>query len=99
MSLVFVIFTVQIVFGAWDNFWHHEITERLPAKRAAAKELSLHAVREGLYGVILFGLAWYEWRGFWAIVFVAMLMAEIFTTRRCRRFCSRGGRCRRRSLR
>jgi uncharacterized protein len=80
MSLVFMIFTVQIVLGALDNFWHHEITERLPAKRAAATELSWHAVREGLYGVILFGLAWYEWRGAWAIVLAAMLVAEILTT-------------------
>jgi uncharacterized protein len=80
MSLVFMILTVQIVLGALDNFWHHEITERLPAKRAAAKELSLHAVREGLYGIILFGLAWYEWRGGWMIVLATMLIAEILTT-------------------
>src|SRR5687767_5549356 len=80
MSLVFMIFTVQIVLGALDNFWHHEITERLPAKRAAATELSWHAVREGLYGAILFGLAWYEWRGAWAVFFAAMLLAEILTT-------------------
>jgi len=80
MNLVFTILTVQVVLGALDSFWHHEITERLPAKRAAAKELTLHSVREVLYGVVLFGLAWYEWRGVWAIVFAAILVTEVVTT-------------------
>ena len=32
MSLFFTLITIQAVLGALDNLWHHEITERLPAK-------------------------------------------------------------------
>jgi hypothetical protein len=36
MSLVFSLITLQALLGGLDNFWHHEITERLPARRTAA---------------------------------------------------------------
>ena len=66
MNTVFLVLSVQIVLGAFDNLWHHEITERLPSKRGARHELALHAAREFLYAVIFLGFAWYEWRGAWA---------------------------------
>ena len=80
MSLLFSLITVQVALGAFDNLWHHEITERLPAKRAAALETGLHAAREFLYAFIFFALAWYEWHGFWAMVLAAVIVAEILIT-------------------
>jgi hypothetical protein len=62
MTLLFSLIVVQALLGAFDNLWHHEFTERLPHKRAAAPELKLHAARELLYAYLFFALAWYEWR-------------------------------------
>jgi uncharacterized protein (TIGR01777 family) len=77
MNLLFTLITVQALLGAFDNLWHHEITQRLPAKRAAACETGLHAARELLYAFIFFALAWYEWRGAWALLLAAVVIAEI----------------------
>lgn len=77
MNLLFTLITVQALLGAFDNLWHHEIVERLPAKRAAAYETGLHALRELLYAFIFFALAWYEWHGTWALVLAALIVAEI----------------------
>jgi len=77
MNLLFTLITVQAVMGAFDELWHHEIKERLPAKRAAARELSLHAIRELLYAFIFFALAWYEWHGAWAVLLAAVVIIEI----------------------
>ena len=80
MSIVFIVLSVQIALGALDNLWHHEITERLPAKRGARTELTLHSIREFLYAVIFVGFGWYEWRGLWAWLLAALLMIEISVT-------------------
>lgn len=77
MNLLFALITAQVVMGAFDELWHHEIKERLPAKRAAARETALHAAREFLYALIFFALAWYEWRGAWALLLAAVIIAEI----------------------
>jgi uncharacterized protein len=80
MSAAYVLLTVQALLGALDNLWHHEIIERLPARRAAAPELSLHAARELLYGLLFLGLAWLEWHGPWSLVLAAALLAEVAIT-------------------
>src|SRR5262245_43096744 len=80
MTLFFTLLTVQAVLGGVDNLWHHEITERLPARRAAALETSLHAARELLYAFVFFALAWYEWRGAWAVLIAAAMLFEIVIT-------------------
>src|SRR5579862_322514 len=80
MSVPFILITLQALLGGIDNLWHHEITERLPAKRAAATELSLHALREFLYAFIFLALAWFQWRGYWAFLIVAVLALEIAVT-------------------
>src|SRR5581483_11668945 len=71
---------LQTLLGGFDNLWHHEITERLPAKRSAAGELTLHAARELIYSGIFLQLAWLEMRGAWVILLVAMLGLEISIT-------------------
>lgn len=80
MFVAFALITVQALLGGIDNLWHHEITERLPARRAAAGELSLHALRELLYAFIFLGLAWFRWQGYWAFVIAAVLSLEIVVT-------------------
>jgi uncharacterized protein (TIGR01777 family) len=80
MLAAFVLITIQALLGGVDNFWHHEVTERLPARRGAAGELSLHAARESLYAFLFIGLAWFQWQGYWAALIAAVLIAEIVVT-------------------
>ena len=80
MNAVLCLMLVQVVLGAYDSIWHHEITQRLPSRRAARRELVLHGARELLYGVIFLGLAWREWHGTWAWALAALLLAEILLT-------------------
>ena len=80
MNTVFIVLAAQIVLGALDNLWHHEITEQLASKRSARKELALHAVREFLYAIIFFSLAWYAWHGTWALVLGLLFIIELAVT-------------------
>ncbi|MDJ0942988.1 MAG: TIGR01777 family oxidoreductase [Kiloniellales bacterium] len=80
MELVLYLFLVQAPLGAFDIVYHHEITERLTWRRAAVAELRLHAARNLFYVVIFFSLAWIEWRGIYAWLFAAVLVAEIGIT-------------------
>jgi uncharacterized protein len=80
MSVPFILITIQALLGGIDNLWHHEISERLWARRAAAGELSLHALREFLYGFIFLGLAWFRWQGYWAFLIAGVLVLEIVVT-------------------
>jgi uncharacterized protein (TIGR01777 family) len=80
MSLVLALLTIQIALGAFDNLWHHEITERLPAKRAARAELATHALRELCYGLLFGALAWWSWHGTWCFAVAAVLLAEVAVT-------------------
>ncbi|MGC1460279.1 MAG: TIGR01777 family oxidoreductase, partial [Steroidobacteraceae bacterium] len=76
----FTLITIQALMGGFDNLWHHEITERLPARRSAANELALHALRELLYGFVFFAIAWYRWQGAWAILIGGVLALEVLVT-------------------
>lgn len=77
MTALLTLLTVQAVLGGIDNLWHHEIRERLPAKRSATHELSLHAAREFIYALVFLALAWSEWHGGWALVLAALVLVEI----------------------
>lgn len=80
MTIILSLLLVQCLMGAYDSLWHHEITERLPYKRSARRELLLHSSREFLYAVIFFGLAWREWRGLWAWLLATLLLIEVLLT-------------------
>lgn len=80
MNAVFIVLTVQIVLGAFDNFWHHELTQRLPARRSARGEIALHATREFVYAGLFLALAWATWNGTWAYVLVSLFALEIAVT-------------------
>jgi uncharacterized protein (TIGR01777 family) len=80
MNPIFLLLSVQAALGAFDNLWHHELEARLPQRTSARYELSLHAAREAIYGVVFFGLAWFEWRGAFAAVLAALLLVELGIT-------------------
>ncbi|MCM5680507.1 TIGR01777 family oxidoreductase [Schlegelella sp. S2-27] len=78
--IIDAVLILQALLGAFDNLWHHEWQARLPQQRGARKELALHAAREALYGALFFGLAWWAWHGWFAVVVMAVLAAEIVIT-------------------
>lgn len=80
MITVLWLMIAQGLLGAFDNLWHHEITERLPSKRAARGELALHASREFIYAVLFLGLGWRQWQGVWSWVLALLLASEIVIT-------------------
>lgn len=80
MTTLFLLLSVQALMGAFDNLWHHELQARLPQRAAARHELSLHAAREAIYGIVFIGLGWFEWRGAFAAVLAGLLAAEVVIT-------------------
>ena len=81
MTTVLWLLTLQGVIGAFDTVYFHEWRARLPAGGSqTAPELKLHAWRSFLYAVIFGTLPWLAWHGAWAILLVAVLVAEIVFT-------------------
>lgn len=72
--------TFQILLGALDNILHHEITERLPARPSARRELALHSGREAIYGVLFLVFAWIEPGGMVAMALIGLLVTEVVIT-------------------
>ncbi len=75
-----IILAAQTILGALDNVLHHEITERLPSKPSARRELTLHSTREGIYAVLFLVFAWMEPRGIFAAVVLMLLIVEVAVT-------------------
>jgi uncharacterized protein (TIGR01777 family) len=80
MNLVFAILLLQILMGALDNFWHHELAARLPQRVSARRELRLHAAREGIYGLLLLAFAWLRFAGAWVLLPALLMLAEVAIT-------------------
>ena len=80
MTTVLILLTIQGVMGAFDNLWHHELTEALPSKPSAWRELRLHAARAFIYAVIFMGLGWSFWFGALAVAMMVMLVIEVAIT-------------------
>jgi len=80
METVLILVTLQGIVGGFDNLWHHEITEKLPSRREARAELSLHAARELIYTPIFLSLGWLAWNGAFTWLFAALVAAEIVVT-------------------
>lgn len=80
MTTLFGILMVQAFLGPADNVINHEWKLRLPARRSAAREMGLHAARQFAYGILLGGLAWFEWHGSWAAAMAALLVMELGIT-------------------
>ncbi len=80
MVLILWLLAVQGIMGVFDLVYHHEMTEKLTWKPAAAREMYLHGLRNGLYAVIFASLGWLHWHGWLMWVFAGILLAEITIT-------------------
>ncbi len=79
-SLLWTLITIQIAMGAFDTFYHHEMTERLAWRPTQRHELELHGVRNMLYALLFLTLGWLEVHGIWAMIVIAVLVAEVVIT-------------------
>jgi hypothetical protein len=77
---ILAILAAQTILGALDNVLHHELTERLPSRPSARRELALHSAREGIYGVLFLIFAWVEPSGVFAAAVLALLLVEVVIT-------------------
>ena len=80
MTPILWILAAQGVLGALDVLINHEWREGLPHRPGAALEEAIHGARELLYALVFAGLAWFEWRGAFALVFAGVLLAEVALT-------------------
>ncbi|MFZ6713171.1 TIGR01777 family oxidoreductase [Undibacterium sp. TC9W] len=70
----------QGLLGAFDTLYHHELTEALPQRASARKELGIHATRALIYSLLFIGLSAWAWHGAWAIVLLLVFAVEIVLT-------------------
>ena len=80
LDVVLVLMIIQGAIGAFDVFYNHEWEARLPSLPSAALELRIHSVRAILYAFVFGGVAWFNWLGMFAWLFVAVLAVEIALT-------------------
>ena len=79
-SLLWILIAVQIAMGVFDTFYHHEFTERLAWRPSQRYELKLHGMRNMLYALLFLVLGWLEVHGVFALLVIAVLIAEIVIT-------------------
>jgi len=78
--LALQLMAAQGCLGAFDTVYHHELTEALPQRPTARRELSIHAIRAVIYGVLFIGLSAWVWQGAWALALLALFSVEIVLT-------------------
>jgi uncharacterized protein (TIGR01777 family) len=79
-DLLWILLCNQVVMGAFDTVYHHELTERLPWRASQGHELALHAIRSVLYATVLMVLGFFEPNGIWALALLAVLVVEVAIT-------------------
>jgi uncharacterized protein (TIGR01777 family) len=77
---LWLLIALQIVMGAFDTLFHHELTERLAWRPSQRRELRLHGARNFLYALLFVTLGWTEPHGLWAIPVLAVLIIEVAMT-------------------
>ena len=78
--LLWTLIAVQLALGLFDIVYHHEMTERLAWRVSQRRELKLHGGRNLAYAVLFLTLGLFELKGFWAIVVISVLAAEVVIT-------------------
>lgn len=78
--LAMQLMAAQGCLGAFDTIYHHELTEALPQRATARRELSIHAIRASIYGVLFAGLSAWVWQGAWTWLLLALFGIEIVLT-------------------
>jgi uncharacterized protein len=77
---LWLLIAAQILMGAFDTLYHHELTERLAWRPSQRRELRLHGIRNLFYAVLFLALGWLEPHGAWALLVIAILVAEVAIT-------------------
>jgi uncharacterized protein (TIGR01777 family) len=78
--LALQLMAVQGCLGAFDTVYHHELTEALPGRAGARRELAIHAVRALIYSALFIGLAGWAFHGAWALLLLAVFAVEVVLT-------------------
>jgi hypothetical protein len=78
--ILWPLITLQIVMGAFDTLYHHELTERLAWRPSQRRELKLHGIRNLVYAGLFVLLGWFEPHGLLAALLIVVLVAEIVIT-------------------
>ena len=78
--LALQLMAAQGCLGAFDTLYHHELTEALPGRATAGRELAIHALRALIYSALFIGLAFWRFDGAWAALLLAVLAVEIVLT-------------------
>ena len=78
--VLWTLIAIQIAMGAFDTFYHHEMTERLAWRPSQRHELQLHGVRNMLYAALFVVLGWLEVHGLLAVAITVVLAAEVVIT-------------------
>jgi len=78
--LALQLMAAQGCLGAFDTLYHHELTEALPGRPTAGRELAIHAVRALIYSALFIGLSSWAFHGWWALVLLVVFSAEIVLT-------------------
>ena len=78
--LALQLMAAQGILGAFDTLYHHELTEALPQRSTARRELSIHSVRAIIYSALFIGLSFWKWHGLMAIGLLAVFAIEIVLT-------------------
>ncbi|WP_175854252.1 TIGR01777 family oxidoreductase [Burkholderia anthina] len=71
---------VQGAMGAFDTLYHHELTQDLPHRPRARLELTIHAVRSVLYGLVFASIARVAFHGAWVAAIAAVVLVEVALT-------------------
>ena len=79
-SLLWTLIAIQLALGLFDILYHHEMMERLAWRVSQRRELKLHGGRNLAYAVLFLTLGLFELKGFWAIVVISVLAAEVVIT-------------------
>jgi uncharacterized protein (TIGR01777 family) len=79
-TLALQLMAAQGCLGAFDTLYHHELTEALPGRATARRELSIHAARALIYSALFIGLSSWAFHGWWAVVLLLVFSVEIVLT-------------------
>src|SRR4051794_31454707 len=79
-TLALQLMAAQGCLGAFDTVYHHELTESLPQKTGARRELAIHAIRALIYSTLFLGLSYWTWQGWLALLLLGVFAVEIVLT-------------------
>ncbi|QNM96437.1 TIGR01777 family oxidoreductase [Chitinimonas koreensis] len=71
---------LQGLLGAFDTIWHHELSEALPRRPGARRELQIHSLRALLYGVLFAAIGLLQFHGGWMLAVAALVLVEVGLT-------------------